>query len=253
MSFSNDNLPGNFKLAGNVSYTSSGTRLSNHVQNTSKQLNLTLVSFTQAQNGISVKPQGPVLYLDVNPKSFAINMSKSVDAGSYSRAGYIPQFWGDELDVISVQGTSAAFIHSTKGLTRQEASDTVGYKNFMTLLALYKNNGSVFKKNGTQTTDQNFTNNETGQQRKTLSSIKNAFKSNPTDQNALVSSSSRRVIDYRNLIRLNYAELDAFGTFDSFSWSDSEDKPFNFDYSFEFTVLFYNNLTTEVNGHIKKT
>ena len=249
MSFSNEDLPGNFILSGlnqSVSYSSNGTRLSNHVQDKSKQIYLRLVSVNVSGNQTNIKPiSGTQVFLDVNPKSFSINMSKALEQGAYTRAGFIPQFWGDELDTISVQGSSSAFTHTEKGLTRQEANSTTGYKNFMALLALYKSNGAKFHKYGTR-------GKSAGSEAKKLSQIKNDFKQDSRNINSTISSSRRKVIDSRYLVELRYSDLQVYGTFDSFTYSDSVDSPFKFDYSFEFTVLFYAGKASKIDGHLGK-
>lgn len=253
---SSEDLPGNFNAGDTVpTYEQKGLRLSNHIYNTNTLLRLRRVSFngkdiklpngtTETSSSFIADTKFPTLYLDINPKSLSISMNKASNVNVYTRAGFIPQFWGDELDVISVQSTSAAFVHTTDGLTRQLAGDTTGYKNFMSLLMLYKNNGASFRDYKTAT-------GSSGTDRNTIAKIKAGY--NKSSKGLDLASSSRKVIDTRYVIELRYSNLLCYGLFDSFTYSETTDRPFHFDYSFEFTVLFYNtDNDLRVEGHLKR-
>lgn len=255
---SSEDLPGNFNAADASipAYAKKGLRLSGHIYDTNTLIRLRRVSFnrgdiklpngtTEASASFITDTSFPALYLDINPKSLSIAMNKASNVNVYTRAGFIPQFWGEELDVISVQSTSAAFVHAEEGLTRQLAGDTTGYKNFMSLLMLYKNNGANFKNYKTASGS----NANSG--KNTISKIKAGYtKSN---KNIELASSSRKVIDTRYVIELKYSSLLCYGLFDSFSYAETTDRPFHFDYSFEFTVLFYNtDNDLRVEGHLKR-
>lgn len=176
------------------------------------------------------------IQLDVNPQNLAFNMTKAMSDTSYTRAGFVPQFWGEELDTISVAATTAAFIAPVRGITRQNARDTKAYSTFLNLLALYKRNGAKY---GSYTEPS-----KAGA--KTLSSL----KTGPSKKNKIVDvvSSKRKVIDTRFLVKITYLDLIMFGVFDSFNYTESADKPFQFTYSFEFVVFFYNNVRAD--GHL---
>lgn len=54
--------------------------------------------------------QGMILY--INPNSVSINLSKIINR-TQAMVGWIEDHWGEELDTITFQGSSAAFIFST--------------------------------------------------------------------------------------------------------------------------------------------
>lgn len=216
MSLSNDDLPGNFVPNNIPAYSPSGTRLSNRLFDKDRLIRFKRVSFVSQTGAQVIQYAGDELYLDVNPRNLTITKTKAINTNNYTRAGYVPQYWGEELDVLSIQGTSAAFISNTKGLTRQDAKDTAGYKNFMNLLFLYKNNGAQFQNKGPRQDG----NQETFQ---TLANIKTSFRKRENQQAAdsQITSTQRKVIDKRYLIEMKYFDLLCYGNFESFTFSES--------------------------------
>lgn len=245
------NLPGNYSVQNIPAVSPYGTRLSRSLFDPTKLIRFRRVSISGGKVSLPSGTQADVslpsvvgedaLYLDINPRSLSITKAKAINTNNYTRAGYVPQYWGEELDVISVQGTTAAFISDQHGLTRQEANNTSAYRNFMNLLLLYKNNGATFQKNTTRASEAS----------QTLANIKSSYKKREAQQriDSQITSTQRRVIDKRCLIELKYSDLLCYGNFESFTYSETAEKPFNFDYSFEFVVLFYNEAPT-LEGHI---
>jgi len=241
MSLSKDDLPGNFSVDKIPAFDVSGLKLSQAYVDTNKLLRFSRVKvINQTISYVS----GSQIYLDINPSNLGISMSKAINASNYTRAGFIPQYWGDELDIINAQGKSAAFLHKNDGLTRQKANETVAYKNFMNLLLLYKNNSVNFR-------NSSLLKEERTEKYNSISQIKKSYKKqeNTGSNQSLLASSTRKTIDTRNLVELKYLDLLCYGNFESFAYSQSPENPFNFDYTFEFVVLFYNSPPL-VEGHI---
>ncbi|NBV27788.1 hypothetical protein EBS02_02045, partial [bacterium] len=211
MSLSNDDSPESFYLKNTAgfNYQNEGHRLSNFIRDTDKLIRFRRVKVDHKnESGVKLSSFSPdnsvgALFLDINPKSFSIGMTKAVNDSSYTRAGFVPQFWGDELDTISAQGTTAAFIHTNEGVTRQKAGETAGFKNFIGLLLFYKNNGSDLKKFSATDTKKTINNTNI----KTIASIKSTYKMAAADKNQafnFITSSPRKIVDSRYLIELKY-------------------------------------------------
>ena len=60
---------------------------------------------------------------------------------NYTRKGYITQLWGPNQDLITATGKSAAFYIEGQGLTDIGQRKSLGFHNFMSLVAAYRNNG----------------------------------------------------------------------------------------------------------------
>jgi hypothetical protein len=248
MSFSNNQLPGSYYVVSAPAFREKGGKLSDFFYNRPDMLRLRMVTVND-KNTIEPELSIPTIHFDINPKNISFSFSKAINSSVYSRAGFIPQLWGDELDTIQVQGTSAAFIHETQGLTRQKAQDTVGYKNFFNLILFYRNNGSQYS----TVFNPKKPSSSTGQ---TLSRIRTDYKNKDKSSVSFFSSSPRKIIDTKLLVELQYSTLKAYGSFNAFNYTETTDKAFNFDYNFEFTPLFYDyNLTNpnfSVQGHLSK-
>lgn len=85
----------------------------------------------------------PALTLFVNPSTWSINHARSVTEG-LTRAGWLIEHHGENLDTIQAEGTTAGFYTSTTGLTRLSRKDSAAYRNLIDLVSMYKNNGVVF-------------------------------------------------------------------------------------------------------------
>jgi len=250
MSFSKNSLPGNYYVSRVPLFTQKGGKFSDFVYDRDKMLRLRMVKIGQENNKttVSAYTEIPVIFFDINPKNISFGMSKAINSSVYTRAGFIPQLWGDELDTVQVQATSAAFVHYSEGITRQNAQETVGYKNFFNVLLFYKNNGSKYSTIFTPGKPTKGTS-------QTLSKIRADYKNIGKSNTSFFSSSSRKIIDTRLLVELTYGTLKAYGNFNSFSYTETTEKAFNFDYSFDFTPLFYdynlNNENFRVKGHLE--
>lgn len=149
----------------------------------------------------------PILMLAINPSEFTNNFTKKV-SNSRSRpttrdkAAYTSNFDYDELDVINCSGKTALF-YSQNGLTSDKRSSSLAYRNFKSLVEIYRNNGRNY--NSTRF-------------------------SSPlvTGGSGLIKSVGRVIIAYDDVIYK--------GSFDSFAINEVDSKPFNFDFNFQFTV-----------------
>ena len=149
----------------------------------------------------------PVLMLAINPNEFNKSFTKRVTQSrkrSTSRddGAYLHNFAYDELDVMTCSGTSAMF-YGTKGLTVAARKDSLGYRNFRSLIEVYRNNGrNYFTRPGNM--------------------------SQVNGGNSVIKSVGRVIIAYDDIIYR--------GSFDSFRFEETDQKPFNFTFNFQFTV-----------------
>ena len=121
------------------------------------------------------------LRLSVNPSSISVNMAKIVGR-TQSMVGWIEEHWGEELDTITFQGSTAAFVTGGTdtrgssatatqsqgdiqrfnaavgvgglpytnriGLTTLHRRDSVSYQEFSYLIQILNGNGCEFDSNG---------------------------------------------------------------------------------------------------------
>jgi len=119
--------------------------------------NLYPLSIEDGQQIVAIK-------LLINPASVNFNMSKIVNR-SKTMVGWVEDHWGEELDTVSLSGSSAAFVlgevsnvrdisMGTKspqefntddiGLTVKRRRETIGYKEFRRLIQIMNSNASDF-------------------------------------------------------------------------------------------------------------
>jgi len=168
------------------------------------------------QNAIEVMRNTPPLRMLVNPISFNPSEEKIISDGNFSRGdGPVVEHWGEQQTKISASGKLAAFYAldaggsspagagsagTSPGLTRMARNFSESYKNFLSLYLLYRNNGTIW--------------------------LNTFSKQNPGSNNlALVGS-----------IYIYYDDVVYFGAFDSFTITETDDKPYSLEYSYEFTV-----------------
>ena len=144
----------------------------------------------------------PSLILLINPINLDVKFTPKVVEErvrwmSRSKSPYVLQAHHDELDVLSMGGTSALF-YTNQGLTSQDRQQSVGYENIERLVAIYRNNGMNF--------------------------------------NRKPNSRGMSVIDSVGRVVITYDEFIYRGSFDSFSLTETAEKPFNLEFSFDFRV-----------------
>lgn len=156
---------------------------------------------------LEIKEPPPVLILAINPREMNLEFTKKVvqsrnRPSTRDSAAYILNYDFDELDVMSCSGSSAMF-YSNYGLTSFSRTNTLAYRNFRSLIEIYRNNGRNYN---------NRPNNNTLL----------------TGGSGLIKSVGRVIIAFDdNIYR---------GSFDSFSVEDNETKPFNLSFNFAFTI-----------------
>lgn len=169
------------------------------------------------QHGVPTEaiPSGYHLTLLVPPKSFSIS-SSHINSAEFTRNGYLPTLWGTTQPVISLQGSSPAFMTEREGLTSAAPfrtanavtrKDSLGYRNFMGLVAMFKANGY-----------------------KRLNNTEDPFM-----ESTFVGQTSR-VIHVLDCIHINYDGTTYFGHFSDLSITSEVGSPYNFKYSMSFTV-----------------
>ena len=148
----------------------------------------------------------------INPSNMNHGKASSVYT-NYTRNGFVTQLWGSNQDLISATGKTAAFIVEGSGLTNIARRRSFSYVNFLSLLYTYRNNGYQFLD---------------------ISSFKNTLT---------------RVINVIHGVELYYDELIFMGHFNNFTIDESADRPFLFDYNFDFVISSLFNNYNEVRGH----
>lgn len=83
------------------------------------------------------------LVMHVNPQNFSIQHTKKVER-IQTRGGWVEQHWGDELDEISADGSTGAFMNIYTGLTSLLRQQTIAWDRYRDLLDLFRNNGSLY-------------------------------------------------------------------------------------------------------------
>ena len=102
----------------------------------------------------SILPEGYRLVLHVNPQSMSLKYSRQVER-IQTWGGWVEQHWGDAVNNISFEMATGGMMRLYSGLshttnpsfggTRRE---TIAYDKYLDILALFKNNGSVYDVNG---------------------------------------------------------------------------------------------------------
>jgi hypothetical protein len=177
------------------------------------------------KSALNAMASAPPLRMLVNPNKFSVKSTKIVQDGNWGRDGPIIEFWGDDQDKISGSGKVAGFYAVDRfpragggggpGLTRSARNFSQAWQNFQALWLLYRNNGGVYLSESLDQTNRDF----------------------------LLSTVGTVYIYYDNILY--------FGSFDSFNLTESDDKPFSAEYSFEFTVraAFLLDLPEEFQGN----
>ena len=150
----------------------------------------------------------PILTLAINPTDFTKTLTKKVTQArnrptTRNNASYVFNFDIDELDTMNCSGTTALF-YGPNGLTVDSRKDTLSYRNFKSLVQIYRNNGRNYN---TRVTN-----------------------SSPLDTggSGLINTVGRVIIAYDDVLYK--------GSFDSMTINETDEKPFNFAFSFQYTV-----------------
>ena len=82
------------------------------------------------------------LVMHVNPANLNESFTKNIER-IQTRGGWVEQHWGDDLDEISADGSTGAFMNVHTGLSSILRQRTIAWDRYRDLHDLYRNNGSV--------------------------------------------------------------------------------------------------------------
>jgi len=151
----------------------------------------------------------PILTLAINPRDFNKTFTKKVTESRIrprmrNIGSYMHNFDYDELDVMTCSGSSAMF-YGPRGLTTSGRTiNTLAFKNLKSLVEIYRNNGRNYNTHV----------------RRGAPMV--------TGGSGLIKSVGRVIIAYDNIIYK--------GSFDSFSLSENDQKPFNIEFNYQFVI-----------------
>lgn len=148
----------------------------------------------------------------VNPVNMTHGKTSSVQA-SYTRKGWVTQMWGPNQDLLTSTGKTAAFMDSGTGLTNLGRTRSASYVNFLAFLFSYRNNGYQM-----------------------------------LDPTAL-GERLTRVINLVHGVEIDYDGQIFTGHFNNFTIDEGADRPYLFDYNFEFVCTTLSDDFNEVRGH----
>ncbi len=153
---------------------------------------------------ISLIQSTPALVMLVNPSEFTRSYEATVDPVK-SRAGFVINMWLERPLSISCKGTTAGqyFFRSdgSGGLTNFNRVQSISYKNLMSLVSIYRNNGYTY-------------------------------------MNPAISADNAGVPIVAFSCFIYYDDHLYIGSFDEFTVTDDGNKPFNLSYSWKFTVRY---------------
>lgn len=166
---------------------------------------------------LQIMRQIPPLILLVNPQEFRRSHDNIVDYGNKTRTGNVVHTHLEQPIKITASGVTASqyavYADMSGGLTNYSRIHSLSYRNLMSLLMIYKNNGMLYD-TASPSTDP-----DTGE----------------PSQLGIASDSS---IILPGAIFIYYDEHVYIGSFDSFSITDDAAKPYNLSYSFTFTTRY---------------
>lgn len=105
---------------------------------------LSIQNLVDPTTGEQLAIPGVTLY--VNPSELDFSYRKLINRYE-TRAAIIEEHWGDELDIITVDGSTGAFFGDF-GLTTAQRHESFAMINFQEILALYRNNACLYDTNG---------------------------------------------------------------------------------------------------------
>jgi hypothetical protein len=101
------------------------------------------------------------MVLHANVQDISISYEKSIER-QQTMGGWIEEHWADKPITISLAATTGGFIHKYQGLVATSGPvpkvggnsqghtrrDTIGYQQYLDLLAIFHNNGAFYDRNG---------------------------------------------------------------------------------------------------------
>lgn len=156
------------------------------------------------------------LVLMVNPSDISIGQT-FVSSDGYTRQGWLSTLWGSNQKTINANCSSAGFYVGGTGVTNFNRHFSVAFKNFITVVGLFKNNG-YYPLRGDLSKDM--------------------FGINPG-----------RVISVMDQIKISYDDVDYLGSFSALTIDESAEMPYRIKFNFEFIVSGLRG--DEVEGHMR--
>lgn len=200
----------NQRLADLQAVYSTGQLLTTTLGETQRAVLTDLTTVADIRYQLEKMLQVPPLTMFVNPNSLSISYTTVQQFTNRSRYGYIFERWGEGQPVLSISGTTGAFIAganpatATGSLTETSVAtgvqfaskrDSAAYQQLMSLFQIYKNNGYIY--------------------------------------DTLGHSQAHLMI---GAVAIDYDQFTYVGNIDSFEYSYSQDTPHRIEWSMEFTV-----------------
>lgn len=148
----------------------------------------------------------------INPANMTHGKTSTVSA-AYTRKGFVTQMWGPNQDLITSTGKTAAFMVEGSGLTNLARRRSLAYANFLAFVFAYRNNGYLML--------------------------------DPTKLDAILT----RVINVVHGVEIAYDNQIFTGHFNNFTIDEAAERPFLFDYNFEFVCTTLDDNYDEIRGH----
>jgi len=104
----------------------------------------------------SILPEGLRMVLHVNPSSMSFSYSKQIERVQ-TKGGFVEQHWGEAARSVSFSLATGGFKRLYSGLSNVTGGgydtggtrrETIAYDKYLDLLALFKNNGSIYDTSG---------------------------------------------------------------------------------------------------------
>jgi hypothetical protein len=147
----------------------------------------------------SVMPDGVRLVLHCNPSSLKVNRQRQVER-IQTLGGFVEQHWGDSVVDVTADGTTGGFVRAYSGLSNTTAFDSVG-----------------------------------GSRRETIAYDKFLDLLALYHSNGAIYDAAGNIA-LQGCIKLTFDEGVYFGWFNQFTVNENAEKPYQFTYSFQFTV-----------------
>jgi hypothetical protein len=146
----------------------------------------------------------------INPDSW--NQSKTQSSQiNYTRNGWVVQLWGPNQDTISSTGKTAAMMTHPTGLDNLNAEMSFAYLNFMSLMSAYRSNGYLF-------------------------------------EDFVATNELTRCIKMVYGVEIAFDNQILMGHFNNFTLDEDAERPFVFNYNFEFIVSTLSP-SSQIRGH----
>lgn len=188
--------------------------------------------------GIGLSEGVVITSLKLNPNPNSINVSSAKMINRYhTMTRWVEEHWGDEIDVISANGSTYAFMAfatdglSEAGLTVAQRDKTKAYLMLKELVKIFQTNGCLYQDSSTYEGAQ-FS--PTTNLQVTDLTATDRFLLDPTNAYFLNKHPREGMTKERLYINLYFDYLSVTGYFESFDILQEAGSPFKFTYSFVF-------------------